>query len=285
MNQWLSRMGLSPIKYGGMTVLVAIAILLLGQWHPLVSTQPALSQAVSPTSPQTSPRPATSPPPSLTLPSSSAPGVAPPGTPQPGVSPASTPSVGTPPLGTPSATPSPTPSSPIPTFVPPPAQFPPAATAPALPVEAKPYSDPVGRFQVGIRQGYKTSPLAGTVLVEAPDGNLAYTVVAQAQPNDSPLSSTPSFANTEVLGKIATTVFQRGEGFQPGPPQPESGGGVVINWSGSLTIAGKSQPTGGVILVRPTDKYILLALVAATEAGASQVQGTVAAIADSLKSL
>ncbi len=152
-------------------------------------------------------------------------------------------------------------------------------------MEAKPYSDPAGRFQVGIRQGYKTSPLAGTVLVEAPDGNLAYTVVAQAQPNDSPLSLTPSFANTEVLGKIATTIFQRGEGFQPGPPQPESGGGIVMNWSGSLTIAGKSQPTGGVVLVRPTNQYILLALVVATEAGAGQVQGTVAAIADSLKPL
>jgi hypothetical protein len=253
------------VKWGWLGLLGAIAILLLGQLHSPHFATPAIAQTPAAPSAVT-PNPGASPaaPPSLTLPSGTQP------------SPAQT--------ASPTATPAPAPSpQPVPAFVPPPAQFPPAATAPALPIASQPYSDPAGRFQVGIRQGYQTSPLAGTILVESPNGNLAYTVVAQSQPSDAPIALSPSFANIEALGKIATTVFQRGEGFQTGPPQPEAGGGIIMNWSGSLTIGGKTQPTGGVILVRPTTKYILLAIVAATEAGADQVQGTVAAIADSLK--
>ncbi len=265
MAQWfrpISRGMKRAVKWVSLGMLGTIAILILGQLHPPDFAMPAIAQAPAAPSGVT-PTPGASPaaPPSLTLPSSAP---------------------------TPTAAPNPAPSpalspQPVPTFVPPPVQFPPAATAPALPIESQPYSDPAGRFRVGIRQGFQTSPLAGTILVESPNGNLAYTVVAQSQPSDAPIALSPSFANIEALGKIATTVFQRGEGFQTGPPQPESGGGIIMNWSGSLTIGGKTQPTGGVILVRPTAKHILLAIVAATEAGADQVQGTVAAIAESLK--
>lgn len=170
-------------------------------------------------------------------------------------------------------------ASPLP--VPPPP--PPASTAPALPLGGD-YQDPGGRFKVGVLKNYTTSPLAGSVLIESPDGNLAYTVVAQAQPAGVPIGLSLGF-NTDALAKAATIVFQRGEGFQPGLAQPEAGGGIVINWTGSLTIAGKAQPMGGVILVRPSPKEILFALVAATQAGADQVPGAVAAIANSLQPL
>ncbi len=293
MARWMRRW-----RYGWV-VLGAIAIVLLGPISHQLLSAVATAQPAVPTAPQ----PGRSPLPGLTIPTAQTgsagagrtptnsapsgvlvPGTSPSamsGTMQPGTAPPSAVTPGAVQPGT--AQPGTAPATPVPAFAPPTAQFPPAATALALPVEAKPYSDPSGRFQVGIRQGYRVSPLAGAVLVESLDGNLAYTVVAQAQPADAPIALVPSFANTEALGKIAATVFQRGEGFQPGAAQPESGGGVVINWAGTLTIGGKSQPTGGVILVRPTPKFILLSLVAATEAGADRVQGTVAAIAESLK--
>lgn len=121
--------------------------------------------------------------------------------------------------------------------------------------------------------------------MEAPSGNLAYTVVAQSQPIGSPIGLTPSFLNTDTLAQVALTVFQRGEGFQPGPIQAEAGGGAVMNWTGSLTIGGQTQPVGGVILVRPTSKNILLLLISATAAGNNQVQGALSALANTLQSL
>lgn len=187
------------------------------------------------------------------------------------------------------SSPSPTPTDPpasAPATLPPPPPVPtapPASTAPPLPIEGY-YQDTAGRFKVGILKGYKVSPLAGSVLVESPDGNLAYSVVAQSQPTGNPIGLVPG-SNSDSLARVATTVFQRGEGFQPGPPAPEAGGGVVINWTGTLTIGGNSQPVGGVILVRPDPKTILLLLVTATQAGAGQVPGAVSALASSLQSL
>jgi hypothetical protein len=118
--------------------------------------------------------------------------------------------------------------------------------------------------------------------MESADGNLAYSVVVQAQPAGIPIGLS-AIDNGEGLAKVATTVFQRGESFQPGQPQLEAGGGVAINWTGTLTIAGNTQPMGGVILVRPSPKQILLVLIAATQAGAGQVPGAVSAIANSLQ--
>lgn len=156
----------------------------------------------------------------------------------------------------------------------------PASTAPPL-LTSGDYRDPTGRFTVAVLQGYRVSSLAGSVLMESLDGHLAYTVVAQPAAS---LGPNPGL-NPEALAQVATIVFQRGEGFQPGTAQPEAGGGIVINWTGSLTIAGAPQPVGGVILARSSARYVVLALVAATQAGATQVPGAVAAIANSLQPL
>jgi hypothetical protein len=137
-----------------------------------------------------------------------------------------------------------------------------------------------------VLQGYKVSPLAGSVLIESPDGRLGYTVVAQAQPLNEPIGIRFQSENElDLLSKAAIAVFQRGEGFQPGPPRPEAGGGIVMDWTGTLTIGGQAQPIGGVILVRPNIRSILMTLIAATQAGANQVPGATAAIANSLEAL
>ncbi len=173
--------------------------------------------------------------------------------------------------------PAPKPSIPIPTAPP----IAPASTAPPLPLVGN-YTDPAGRFKVGVLQDFKVSPLAGSVLVESGDGQLAYAVVAQSQPYSGAIGLTPG-TDADNLAKVAATVFQRGEGFQPGVPQPEAGGGVVLDWTGSLTIAGKAQPVGGVVLVRPTARQILLLIVTATETGAARVPGAIAALAPTLQ--
>ncbi|PSB30667.1 hypothetical protein [Stenomitos frigidus] len=176
------------------------------------------------------------------------------------------------------AKPSPTQPSPLPVAVP----LTPVATPP-LPL-AGTYQDPAGRFKVGLLKGYTVSPIAGSVLVEATDGNLAYAVVTQAQPQNGAIGLSPGVDN-ENLATVATTVFHRGEGFQPGVPQPETGGGMLMNWTGSLTIAGKAQPIGGIVLVRPSPKHMLLLIVTATEAGAGQVQPAIETLAPSLQAL
>jgi hypothetical protein len=147
------------------------------------------------------------------------------------------------------------------------------------------FTDPAGRFKVGILKDFKVSPLSGSVLIEAPDGNLAYTVVPQLQPLGNPIGLIAAYDNSESLAKIATTVFQRGEGFQPAPARSEAGGGAVMDWTGALTIGGSSQPVQGVILVRPTTQNILLLLIAATEASEAQVPSALAALANSLEPL
>ncbi|HEY9753467.1 MAG TPA: hypothetical protein V6C46_10985 [Coleofasciculaceae cyanobacterium] len=162
----------------------------------------------------------------------------------------------------------------------------PASSAAPFPLQPSPYQDPGGRFRVGILQGYSVSPLAGSVLIESPSGGLAYTVVAQAQPMNNPIS--PQFqteGDIDLLANAATAVFQRGEGFQPGPARLEAGGGIVMDWTGTLTIGGQSQPVGGVILVRSSLRSILIALIAATQAGGAQVPAATAALATSLEIL
>jgi hypothetical protein len=211
-------------------------------------------------------------PPAFTTPQTEEPAT--PSPPPPSSSPSNKPTTASPsPTSSPSA-------SPIAPTLPP---IPPASTAPPLTLGSN-YSDPSGRFKIGVIKDFKVSPLAGSVLIESADGNLAYSVVVQAQPSGLPIGLS-AIDNGESLSKAATTVFQRGESFQPGQPQLEAGGGVVINWTGTLTIAGNTQPMGGVILVRPSPKQLLLVLIAATQAGAGQVPEAVSAIASSLQSL
>jgi hypothetical protein len=159
----------------------------------------------------------------------------------------------------------------------------PASTAAPLPLAGE-YRDPSGRFKVGLLQNYQVSPIAGSVLVESAEGDLAYSVVVQTQPVTSPIGLLPG-VNAEALAQVAGMVFQRGEDFQPGLPQPEAGGGAVINWTGNLTIAGKAQTVGGVVLVRPNSKTVLLLMIAATQSGGDRVQGALAALANTMQPL
>ncbi len=182
------------------------------------------------------------------------------------------------------ATPAPFPPVPIAPSASPPPVAPPASSAPPAAL-GSPYTDPNGRFKVGVLKNYKVSPLAGSVLIESPDGALAYTVVPQSQPLGNPIGLVPGYDNSEGLAKIATTVFQRGEGFQPAPARLEAGGGAVMDWTGALTIGGNPQSVRGVILVRPTNQYILLLLIAATQSGEAQVPSALAALATSLEPL
>lgn len=156
--------------------------------------------------------------------------------------------------------------------------LPAAPTAPALPVSGD-YKDPNNRFVVGILQGYKVSPLAGTVLIEAPDGNLAYSVLAQPQ---AQLGVTGSVIPNEALVTAAQNAFRQGEGFQTGEVRSIPGG-VQIDWTGNLTIAGQTQPVGGVILARQASNSVLLVLIAATNAGGDRVLGAASAISNSLR--
>lgn len=195
--------------------------------------------------------------------------------PTPTQSPRSTPTA-------PVAPPSPAPFPPVPippTVSPQPAA--PASTAPPAELGGT-YTDPNRRFQVGILKNYKVTPLAGSVLIEAPNGAIAYTIVPQSQPLGNPIGLIAGYDNSEGLAKIATTVFQRGEGFQPSPARLEAGGGAVMDWTGALTIGGNPQPVRGVILIRPSSQYILLLLIAATQSGEAQVPSALSALAASL---
>lgn len=158
----------------------------------------------------------------------------------------------------------------------------PASTAPPLPVSGE-YKDPAGRFKVGILQNYKVSPLAGSVLIESPDGSLAYTVLVRSQGQLALQNGTATFVN-DALAKIAQTAFQQGEGFQPGQWQAIPGG-IKLDWTGSLTIAGKSQPIGGTILVRQLPTDVAMILIAATQSATGQVPGAISALVDSLQTL
>ncbi|MDX2241949.1 MAG: hypothetical protein NW224_14785 [Leptolyngbyaceae cyanobacterium bins.302] len=229
--------------------LAALTVMLVAIWHQ------ALPNWISPSAQAQSPRPTTSPKSS----------------PAPAVSPAPTAPVPIPPV-------------PVAPSVAPAPPAPPASTAPPAELGST-YSDANGRFKVGVLKNYKVSPLSGSVLIESPDGNVAYTVVAQSQPLGNPIGLVAGYDNSEGLAKIATTVFQRGEGFQPSVARLEAGGGAVMDWAGNLTIGGNTQPVRGAILVRPATQNILLLLIAATQAGEAQVPGALSALAKSLEPL
>lgn len=187
--------------------------------------------------------------------------------------PTASPSPTTSPVASPGASPAPIPIAP-----PAPAPLPAAPTADPLPTSGD-YKDPNGRFIVGILKDYKVSPLAGTVLIESPDGNLAYSVLAQPQ---SQLGVAGSIIPNEALVTAAQNAFRQGEGFQTGEVRSIPGG-VQIDWTGNLTIAGATQPVGGVIVARQTSNSVLLVLIAATNEGGSRVLGAATTIANSLR--
>ncbi len=202
----------------------------------------------------------------------------------------------TPPTATPSVRPtvsvSPTPSATIVPAIPtvplvpvspaPVVPIVPASIAPALPVSGD-YKDPNGRFKIALLKDYGVSPLAGSALIESKDGSLAYTVLVRSQSELALQNSNATLIN-DALAKIAQTAFQQGEGFQLGQWQAIPSG-IKLDWTGSLTIAGKSQPVSGVILVRQLPKDVAMILIAATETGAGQVPGAISALVDSLQPL
>jgi hypothetical protein len=178
----------------------------------------------------------------------------------PTTSPAATPS---PPAGVPTVpglpqTPGINPTTPLPA----------APSAEPLPTQGE-YVDPNGRFKVALLKGYKASPLAGSVLIESQGGNVAYTVLSLPQ---SQLGVAAGVLPTDALVQVARNAFKQGEGFE-------------TDWTGNLTIAGGTQPVGGVILARQAQGSILLLLIAATEAGGDQVLGAASALANSLQPL
>ncbi len=136
------------------------------------------------------------------------------------------------------------------------------------------YQDPSGRFEIGILEEYKVTPVGNSVVIESPDGNLAYTVTVRARASDAPLSDVS-------LAQVTIDTFSRGEKFKAGEFQIDPQNGIRLPWTGSL---GK-QPMSGVILTRQLDNQILLLLVAATETEANRVDGALTSLADTLKAL
>ncbi|MBE9030073.1 hypothetical protein IQ266_10070 [filamentous cyanobacterium LEGE 11480] len=138
------------------------------------------------------------------------------------------------------------------------------------------FSDPSGRFRIAILEDYRVSSIGDAVLIENKTGALAYTALAQP--------ATGGLLAPENLAEIAKTVFQRGEGFQAGSSQ-QIPGGAQLDWSGSLTIGGNTQPVNGVIIAKPTGTQVLLLLIAATESGANQVPNAAATLIDSFQAI
>jgi hypothetical protein len=152
---------------------------------------------------------------------------------------------------------------------------PPPLTAVPLPTAGE-YKDPAQRFRVAILQDYSVTPIGDAVLLEAKDGHLAYTALARR--------TTGTLLNDEGLVQLAQSTFQRGEGFQAGPAQPIVGG-IRLDWTGSLTIGGQTQPVSGVIVAKPAGENVLLLLIAATAKAADKIPNALSALADGLQSL
>lgn len=146
------------------------------------------------------------------------------------------------------------------------------------------HKDSAGRFQIGLLKGYRVSPLGDSILVEATDGRLAYTVVAQSA---AQLGFLTGVALTpENLAQVVRNALGRGEGFQSELPQSIENG-IQMNWSGTLTIGGKLQPVKGVVIAKPapTSNSIVMLTIAATDRGASELQSAIGALGESLQAI
>lgn len=138
------------------------------------------------------------------------------------------------------------------------------------------YGDPQERFEIGILPGFSLQTIGGTPLFQNSDGSLAYTVVVE------PLADEAAAPLPEVqLLRIAQSVFGEGEGFQTQDFQ-SAAGGLAIAWTGQLTAGTAAEPVRGQLLAKQQGQAVYLLLVAATEAGAEQVESAIATLADSL---
>jgi hypothetical protein len=176
-------------------------------------------------------------------------------TPSPGVTPSPSATPGLPPVGIPGL-PLPPPVTPLPT--------------------AGEFSDPNKPFRIAILKDYQVTTIGNAVMLESPDGNLAYTALAQQAP--------AGFVTPDVLGEIAKATFKQGEGFQAGTVQMIPGG-ARMDWNGNLTIGGNTQPVNGLIIAKPTGANVLVLLIVATEAGAEKIPNAAAALVDSFQAI
>lgn len=230
------------------------ALLVSWQWHP------SLWQSQSPVYAQT---PAATPVPNP---------AASPEAPAPAPSPAASPEAPVP--------------LPNPEAVPPEPPAPPVAT---LPLSSAPYTDPGQRFQVGILQGYSPNTVAGVPLFESPQvelpedreiaaGAVAYTVAVRPRATDAPL-------NAGALGQVAIDTFRNGENFEVGAVEPLGTDAAQTPWRGTLTTGSKTEPMQGVIIARQIPGRVLILIVAATEAGADQIQPVAQTLAPTLQAM
>ncbi len=185
--------------------------------------------------------------------------------------------------------PKPPTATPTPTAVPTPT-LPPPLPSVIIPLDAKPlpiageHKDPAGRFQIGLLKGYRVTPLGDSILVEAPDGRLAYTVIAQSA---AQLGFLTGVALTpENLAQVVRNTLGRGEGFQAELPQSIDNG-IQLNWTGTLTIGGKTQPVKGVVIAKPApvSNSIVMLTLAVTDQGAPDLAGAIGSLGSSLQAL
>lgn len=157
-----------------------------------------------------------------------------------------------------------------------PINLPPPELAAALPMISGTFEDPQGRFKIGLFDGYRVSTAGTTPLFQAPDGSLAYTVAL------TPLGSSATASDADLL-RAAQATFGQGEGFTPGDVQAIPGGGVRINWTGSLRQgAAPPQPISGKIFARQRDRDVYLLLVAATDAAEAQLSDAITTLGSTL---
>lgn len=145
-----------------------------------------------------------------------------------------------------------------------------------LPLTEESYEDPANRFQIGILEGYQVNSVGGSPLIESPSGNLAYTVVVE------PISQ-QKLLNEATLYSMAVDVFRQGEGFSPKFLLTVPSGGILIPWTGTLTMGRNSQPISGMILARQSPENVLLLLISATEEQVNEVESALVALIDTLQ--
>lgn len=173
-------------------------------------------------------------------------------------------------------------AAPAPTAAPSPLPVPPAAVT-ELEFESLPlagnYEDDSGLFQVGILEDFTVSSAGAAPLFESGNGNVAYTVAVA--PID--FSATPTGLSSEALVRVAERIFGRGEGFRIQSVEPTLNNGTLMEWVGSLTVGGQTQPMRGSIIARQAGSNVVLLLVAATETGAETLTSVTGTLAESLE--
>lgn len=148
-----------------------------------------------------------------------------------------------------------------------------------LPALSGDYADPQQRFTVGILTGYEVSMAGGAPLFQAPDGSLAYTVVAH------PLGeNTPDPLPEVAVVQIATDIFGQGEAFQTTGLSALAGGGLQIDWTGRLSQQfGPPLPVEGRILAKQQGQNLFLLMVAGVNDGMPQLADASALLSNTLK--